>query len=323
MKALALLSGGLDSMLAARLIMDQGIEVIGVSFVSPFFGAEGATVGAAELGIELIVIDITDELFRTIERPKHGYGKHMNPCIDCHALMVRTAGEKLEELGASFIVTGEVVGQRPKSQMRFGLGIVEQESGIRGKLLRPLSAKLLAPTVPELEGWVDREKLLGLHGRTRKPQIELAQHYGIKEFASPAGGCLLTDENFARALRDTKNHGGFSTVDVRLISMGRQFRLSKTAKFIVGRNHAENERLFELEDDGVLFVKAAEYKGPVGVFVGDTTDENLELAARIVARYADTGDEERVAVQFRGGDAEPTEVVVEPFTSRQVKELAV
>jgi len=323
MKALALLSGGLDSLLAARLIMDQGIEVIGVSFVTPFFGAEGATMGAEELGIELVVIDLTDDLFRTIERPKHGYGKHMNPCIDCHALMVRRASEKMEELGADFIVTGEVVGQRPKSQMRFGLGVVERESGIQGRLLRPLSAKLLSPTVPETEGWIDRERLLGLHGRTRKPQIELAEHYGIERYTSPAGGCLLTDENFARALKDVKNHGDLSTVDVRLISMGRQFRLSDTGKLIVGRNHAENERLFELETEGVLFVKCVEHKGPVGVFRGEATPENLEAAARVVSRYADTDDAETVRVRCWGANHEPREMTVEPLTSRRVKELAI
>ncbi len=323
MKALALLSGGLDSLLAARLIMEQGIEVIGVSFVSPFFGAGGAKIGAEELGIELVVIDITEEIFRTIEAPKHGYGKHMNPCIDCHAMMVKTAAGKLEELGASFIVTGEVVGQRPKSQMRFGLGAVERESGIGGRLLRPLSAKLLAPTVPELEGWVDREKLLGLHGRTRKPQIELAEQFGIERYASPAGGCLLTDENFARALKDVRKHGALSSVDVRLISMGRQFRLTDTAKLIVGRNHAENERLFELESEGVMFIKAVEHKGPVGVFRGEPTPENLEMSSRLVARYADTEEGESIRVRCWGGDAEPAEFVVEPFTSRRVKELAI
>jgi len=322
-KALALLSGGLDSILAARLIMEQGVEVLGVSFTSPFFGAGGAKIGAEELGIELVIIDITEEIFQTIEKPKHGYGKHMNPCIDCHAMMVRTAAGKLEELGASFIVTGEVVGQRPKSQMRFGLGAVERESGVEGLLIRPLSAKLLSPTVPELEGWVDREELLGLHGRTRKPQIELAEQFGIERYASPAGGCLLTDENFARALKDVKQHGALASVDVRLISMGRQFRLSETGKLIVGRNHAENERLFELEPEGVMFVKAVEHKGPVGVFRGEPTEANLETATRVVARYADTDEGESIRVRCWGDDTEPVEFVVEPFASRRVKEFAI
>ncbi len=323
MKALALLSGGLDSLLAARLIMDQGIEVIGVSFVTPFFGAEGAKVGAEELGIELVVIDITEDLFRTIERPRHGYGKHMNPCIDCHALMVRRAGEILDELGASFVITGEVVGQRPKSQMRFGLGAVERDSGLSGRLLRPLSAKLLAPTIPESEGWVDRERLLGLHGRTRKPQMELAERLGIERYTSPAGGCLLTDENYVRALRDVKDHGGLSDVDVRLISMGRQFRLSEDGKLIVGRNHAENERLFELESEDVLYVKAVDHKGPVGVFRGEPTAANLDKAARIVSRYADTEGQESVRVRCWSLSREPVELIVEPMASRDVKELAV
>jgi tRNA U34 2-thiouridine synthase MnmA/TrmU len=317
-----LLSGGLDSILAARLLMEQGIEVVGVSFESSFFNAQKATRGARELGIELVVIDIGDDLLRIIEAPKYGFGKNINPCIDCHALMVRRAGERMEELGASFIATGEVVGQRPKSQMRYGLEAVERESNLKGYLLRPLSAKLLPPTIPETEGWVDREKLLGLHGRTRKPQMELAERFGITEYESPAGGCLLTDENFARAMRDLKDHEGLTDPAVRLLSIGRQFRLSERAKLAVGRNHAENEKLFSLELPGALYVKTIGCKGPVGVISGNPTAADEELAAAVVARYADTGEAETVPVEIRKSGG-PRTVEVAPLTSREVRKLAV
>ncbi|MFH1689032.1 MAG: hypothetical protein ABIE42_02185 [Candidatus Eisenbacteria bacterium] len=317
-----LLSGGLDSILAARLLLEQGVEVTGVSFESSFFDAQKARVSAQELGIELVVIDISEDVLAIIEAPKYGFGKNMNPCIDCHALMVRRAAERLEELGASFIATGEVVGQRPKSQMRYGLEAVERESSLKGYLLRPLSAKLLRPTIPEQEGWVDRERLLGLHGRTRKPQMELAERFGITTYESPAGGCLLTDENFTRAMHDLKDHEGLSDTGIRLLSVGRQFRLSDRAKLAVGRNHAENEKLFSLEPSDARYVKAVACKGPVGVITGTPTQEDEELAGAVVARYADTGDAESIAVEIRGSAGSRT-IEVAPLTSREVRRLAV
>jgi tRNA U34 2-thiouridine synthase MnmA/TrmU len=317
-----LLSGGLDSILAARLLIEQGVEVVGISFESSFFDAQKARQSARKLGIELVVIDIGDDLLRVIEAPKYGFGKNMNPCIDCHSLMVRKAGERMKELGASFIATGEVVGQRPKSQMRYGLEAVERESNLKGYLLRPLSAKLLPPTIPETEGWVDREKLLGLHGRTRKPQMELAERFGITEYESPAGGCLLTDENFARAMRDLKDHEGLTDPAVRLLSIGRQFRLSDHAKLAVGRNHSENERLFSLELPGATYVKVLGCKGPVGVISGEPSVADEELAGAVVARYADTGDAETVPVEIRKSGG-PQTIRVTPMTSREVRKLAV
>lgn len=321
-RALVLLSGGLDSILAARLLLEQGVEVTGVSFESSFFDAQKAHASAVELGIELVVIDISEDVLEILKAPKHGFGKNMNPCIDCHALMVRRASERMEELGASFIATGEVVGQRPKSQMRYGLEAVERESSLKGYLLRPLSAKLLRPTIPETEGWVDRERLLGLHGRTRKPQMELAERFGIAAYESPAGGCLLTDENFSRALHDLQDHEGLSDPGVRLLSVGRQFRLSDGAKLAVGRNHAENEKLFSLEPAGALYVKAVACRGPVGVITGAPTPEDEELAGAIVARYADTGDAGSIAVEIRGS-AGPRTIEVVPLSSREVRRLAV
>ncbi len=322
MRALVLLSGGLDSVLAVRLLLEQGIEVIGITFVSSFFDAEKAEKSAREAGIELVTIDIGEDILRLIEAPKYGFGRNMNPCIDCHALMVKRAAGRMEELGASFIATGEVVGQRPKSQMRYGLEAVEREANVKGYLLRPLSAKLLQPTIPEKEGWVDREQLLGLHGRTRKPQMELAERFGIKEYESPAGGCLLTDENFARAIRDLKDHEGLSDPGVRLLSIGRQFRLSDRAKLAVGRNHAENERLFSLDLPHALYVKAVGCRGPVGLITGAPLPADEQLAGAVVARYADTGEAESITVEIRS-DAGAHTVEVVPLTSREVRGLAV
>jgi tRNA-specific 2-thiouridylase len=323
MRALALVSGGLDSVLAARLMLEQDIEVVGASFESPFFNAESAKESCDELGIELVVIDMADGLLDVIGAPKHGFGRFVNPCIDCHALMVKKAAERMEDLGASFVVTGEVVGQRPKSQMRFGLEAVEKESGLKGLLLRPLSAKLLTPTIPETEGWVDRERLLGLHGRTRKPQMELAARFGITKFASPAGGCLLTDENYARVFRDLRDHGDLSLPDVKLLSVGRQFRLSDRAKLVVGRNHAENELLFRLKPDDAVFMKTVDHKGPVAVLSGAADASDIETAARIVSRYSDSPEGEEVVVQIWSDGESVREVAVVPFGTREARGFAV
>ena len=322
MRALVLLSGGLDSLLAARLLMEQGIEVVGVSFESPFFDAARAAEGAEELGIELVVVDLTDELLDVIEAPKYGFGRNMNPCIDCHALMVRKASELMRKLDASFVATGEVVGQRPKSQMRYGLQAVERESGLKGYLIRPLSAKLLEPTIPEQEGWVDRSRLLGLHGRTRKPQMELAARYGITRYESPAGGCLLTDENYARVARDLRDHEGLNAETIGLLSLGRQFRLSDNARLTVGRNHSENEQLFSLKPPGAFYLKVLGRKGPVGVLTGTPTEDDERLAASVVARYADTGEDDTVTVEVQSGSSSHT-VDVAPMSTREVRRLAI
>jgi len=322
-KAIALLSGGLDSILAARVMQEQDIDVVGLSFESPFFSADGARVAAADLGIPLVVIDLSEQILSTVCSPKHGYGKHVNPCIDCHALMVKVAGEQMLKQDASFVATGEVVGQRPKSQMRFGLEAVARESGLEGLLVRPLSARLLEPTIPEEKGWIDRDRLYGFHGRTRKPQMELAEEFGITRYESPAGGCLLTDENYARLVRDLMEHEGLAVDAVKLLSVGRQFRLPGGAKLIVGRNHAENEALFEMKLPGDEFVKASERKGPVAVLSGSAGEEDRELAARIVARYADTGPEERVVVELWGDDEERRSRTVTPMRTRDVRGYAV
>jgi len=300
-KAIGLLSGGLDSLLAAKLLQDQGIEVVGVAFKSPFFGVQRAKEAARILGIPLRVVDITDELMEIVKDPKHGRGSGMNPCIDCHALMIRKAGEMMAEEGAQFVFTGEVLGQRPFSQNRRALRIVEEESGLGDLLLRPLSAKRLPTTRPEREGWVDRERLLGLHGRGRKVQLELAEAFGIKDPPSAAGGCLLTDPTFSRRLRDLLEHfPDPSRRDVELLKVGRHFRLSPGTKAIVGRSRGENEKLQAIATPEDLLMEADGHPGPVLLIPGGGRETDWPRAAAICLRYSDSPKDRPGRVRCRG-----------------------
>jgi len=206
-KAVALFSGGLDSILAVKLIQEQEIEVKGVNFKTPFFGLDKTFFAAKSLDMDLEIIDITQELLEILRNPKHGFGKNMNPCIDCHTFMFKKAGEYMSEIGASFIISGEVLGERPMSQNRNSLSVIERESGFEGRILRPLSALLLAETIPEKGGLVDRNKLLNISGRSRKRQMELAVKMGIEDYPSPAGGCKLTEPAFSKRLRDLFTQG--------------------------------------------------------------------------------------------------------------------
>jgi tRNA U34 2-thiouridine synthase MnmA/TrmU len=219
--------------------------------------------------------------------------------------MLRKAKEIMREVGASFVATGEVLGERPMSQNRSALRIVERESGLEGLLLRPLSAKLLPPTIPEKEGWVDREKLLDIRGRSRKRQVELAEKWGIKDYPSPAGGCLLTDPQFSRRLRDLMENEELSKENVLLLKIGRHFRLRKGVKLVVGRNKEENERLRELFREGDSLLQAYSHKGPDAILRGNASEEDIILAGRIVARYSDLGEGEKLVVKVKdGGDRE-------------------
>jgi tRNA-specific 2-thiouridylase len=297
-KALGLLSGGLDSILAVCVLKEQGIEVTGVAFLTPFFGAERARRAAEHLGIPLIVKDLTREHLSMMKKPKYGFGSNMNPCIDCHTLMARTACGIMREQGFDFVFTGEVLNERPMSQNRRALGIVERESGCAGRLLRPLSAKLIEETVPEREGKVARERLLDLCGRSRKPQMALAAAYGITDYPTPAGGCLLTDPGFSRRLRDLRDHEGIDEVrNIHLLKIGRHFRLVSGRKVIVGRNEAENKKLEELACPGDALLDPRGIPGPTVMLPGGGSDADLAEAARACARYSDAGRGETVAVE--------------------------
>jgi len=302
-RGLGLFSGGLDSMLAATVLRAQGLDVTGIFFVTPFFGPDRARESAAHLQLPLIVLDITDKFFPLIYAPPHGFGRGHNPCIDCHLLMLREAAALLEPEGFDFLFTGEVLGQRPMSQHRGSLNLIARESGVPELLLRPLSAKLLSPTRPELLGWVDREKLLDLNGRSRKRQIALAAAYKITNYPAPAGGCLLTDPGYAARLKETLRHQPeVSRRDLELLKWGRHFRLPGGAKALVGRTQRDNEALEGLILPGDRVLKVMGYPGPLVLVLGNSPAADLEVAAGLTGAYSDAPLETQVAVAVQAGE---------------------
>ncbi|MCX5855244.1 MAG: tRNA 4-thiouridine(8) synthase ThiI [Deltaproteobacteria bacterium] len=299
-KAISLLSGGLDSLLATKVILEQGIEVLGVTFETPFFSARKAQHAAVMIGISLLIQDITEELLEILKAPIYGYGKNMNPCIDCHTLMLNKAGRIMEESGADFIFTGEVLGQRPMSQNRQSLYIVAKNSGYGEYILRPLSAKFLTATKLETAGKIDREKLLDIQGRGRKHQLALARHYGITDYSSPAGGCLLTDPLFSKRLKDLFDHQkDFKLRDVNLLKYGRHFRPNTSAKVIVGRNSVDNESLLRLSEEGDTVIHMANFPGPTVLVPYECGDQTLLLAASLCALYSDAPNDVEVEATCR------------------------
>ncbi len=304
MKAICVFSGGLDSMLAAQIIRDQGIEVIGVFFKTPFFGPERAIRSAKHIELPLEILDITEEHLKILRNPKYGYGENMNPCIDCHSLMFRIAKRVMEEKEASFVISGEVLGQRPMSQNRRALDIVSKESGLGRLLLRPLSAKKLPITIPEEKGWVKRELLYGIHGRSRKTQMELAEKYSIKEYPSPAGGCLLTEKGFSKRLRDlleTKEDPEIK--DIELLKYGRHFRIDEYTKIIVGRNRIENQKIKELSGKEDIILEPKDITGPIVLLTGEKSEKNIMLASDLTATYCNIppGNYIDIVVYLPGG----------------------
>jgi len=297
--ALAMISGGLDSILAAKIVKDQGIEVIGICFKSNFFGEENALKIVKQIDIPLEVVDFSDEHFKMVKNPKHGYGKNMNPCIDCHAMMMRHCGELLERFHADFIITGEVLNQRPMSQNRSALDIVKNESGIGHKILRPLCAKNLNPTQMEIEGLIDREALMDIKGRNRKIQIELAEKLGILEYPSPAGGCKLTEPNYSIRLEDLLEHKeDASKKDLELLKIGRHFRISKGAKIISTRTEEEGELLEQFLTQEDLMFLATDYNGSTVAVIGKATNEDIEFAAKISGRYCKGRYDKSVSISY-------------------------
>jgi tRNA-specific 2-thiouridylase len=290
-KALALLSGGLDSTLAVRLLLDQGLEVEAVNFVSPFClcGKDGcgATKVAERFGIPLKVINVGEGYLRVIRNPKHGYGRNMNPCIDCRIFMFRKAKKYARETGASFIFTGEVLDQRPMSQHLAALGIIEEEAGLKNRILRPLSARLLPETYVEKKGLVDRRKLLDVHGRSRKRQLQLAKKFNVAGYACPAGGCLLTYKEFASKVRDLLKHKRKVTMkDIALLKIGRHLRFGDN-KIIVGRNESENKALLQKKSPRDYFFEVPNCGSPITVLQGTKTKEAVQKAAALTAYYSD------------------------------------
>ncbi len=314
-KAVALISGGLDSLLAAKIILDQGLHVEGINFYTGFC-IEGHTQAirnherdkpkrnnalwtAEQLGIKLHIVDVIEEYKDVVINPKHGYGANLNPCLDCKGFMVRKAREWMEKNGFDFIITGEVLGQRPMSQRRDTMPVVARESGAFDRLLRPLCAKLLPETLPEREGWVDRSKLLDFNGRGRKPQMALAQHYGFKEYAQPAGGCcFLTNEQYSHKLSDMWSHRGskhYELDDIVLLKVGRHLRPRPHFKLIVGRDEGENNFLNGYRKRFIQ-LHAISHQGPLVLIDGSVNEADLNLAARLTARFGKGREAESVAI---------------------------
>ena len=286
-RGLSLISGGLDSQLAVKVLQDAGAYVEGVTFATPFFSPGAARRAAAQLGVKLHVIDFTDDEISLIESPPHGFGGAMNPCIDCHAKMISRAGELMESLGFDFVATGEVMNQRPMSQNRQSLGVVEKCSGLKGRLVRPLSAQLLEPTIPELEGRLDRSRLLGLSGRRREPQFELAKKYGLVDYPSPAGGCKLTEKGFGRKLKDLLDHEGLDERRlVELLLVGRRFRLPDGTGVILGRDAAENRLLADRRAPSDTLVAPVSVPGPTALLPHVASETDLDIATRIVCAWS-------------------------------------
>ena len=329
-KALALLSGGLDSTLAVKVMLDQGIAVEALNFTSPFCTCTGKNAGckseavrvAEEFGIPIKVMHKGLDYLEVVRRPRHGYGKGLNPCIDCRIYLLRRAKEYLTECGADFVITGEVLGQRPMSQRRDTLRVIERESGLEGLLLRPLSAQFFEPTIPEREGWVDRSKLLAFKGRSRKDQIQLADDLDVKNYPCPAGGCLLTETSFVPKVRDVFDHSDeLNLRDFRMLKIARHFRIGERSKVLIGRSEADNNLLEAATQPGETSLRWVDGSSPLGVVMGRQEKDSISLAAKILLRYtkAEAGAECAVKATVDGMEQLLTvvndfsEAAVEPF----------
>ena len=323
MKAIALFSGGLDSTLAMKLIIDQGIDVLAIN-ISTGFGStkdrrEHMENMCKQVGAEFRVIDIQDEYLQDVLfDPKHGYGKNFNPCIDCHAKMFAVAKRIMEAEGASFLLSGEVMGQRPMSQNKDALQTVLNESNCEGLLLRPMSALRLEPTIAEEKGWVDRSKLEGITGRSRDRQLALAKEIGLEDFESPGGGCLLTDENFGKKMFDFIKYDKFEVKDIPVMKFGRHFRLSEGAKLVIGRNQEENQHLQDIENDKYFHLKTIGIPGPHGLLSKNATDTDKELATKAMLSYTKAKADESFIIAYDGeevtGSAFESREAMKPFT---------
>ena len=334
MKAIALISGGLDSTLATRLIQDLGIELIALNTVSPFclcnrrssggcqYGADSV---AKKLNLKLISIDVLEESIRIVKKPKHGYGSNMNPCIDCRILLFKKAKETMEKEEASFVITGEVLGQRPMSQKLKTMRLIEKEAGLEGLVLRPLSAKVLEQTIPEKLGWIARDKLLAISGRGRREQMAKASELGIDDYPCPSGGCLLTDPEFSKRLKDLMKYGEFNLENVQLLKIGRHFRLNDTAKLVIGRNEKENERLLNLaRESDYLFMPTDELAGPTSLGRGIFSEELIKLSCSMTCWYCDLNGNTNIDIVYRRVSEKENKVLrISPIEETRLSSLRV
>lgn len=333
MKAIALISGGLDSTLATKLVKDLGIDLIALNTVSPFCLCNhrsssgcfhGVNLVAKELGLKLISVDVAAEFLGIVKNPEHGYGSNMNPCIDCRILLFKKAREAMQQEGASFVITGEVLGQRPMSQKLNTMRLIEKKAGLEGLVLRPLSAKVLEPSIPEKQGWVDRDKLCAINGRGRREQFVLAEKFGINDYPCPSGGCLLTDPEFSLRLKDLMRHGDFDLGDIALLKAGRHFRLSDVAKLVVGRNERENQRLLDLAREGDCLFMPSDIAGPTALGRGVFDEALVRISSQIVTRYCDLNGKGNAGIIYKlfSGNNDQA-LTVSPLEDRQLEVLRI
>ena len=332
-KAVALISGGLDSLLAARVVMEQGVHVEGINFFTGFC-VEGHTHAirkkdrkrpkrnnalwsAEQLGIKLHIVDIIEEYKDVVINPKHGYGRNLNPCLDCKIFMVNKAREWIDVNDFDFIITGEVIGQRPMSQRKDTMPVIARDSGAGERLVRPLCAKNLPPTLPEIEGWLDRDHLYAFNGRSRKPQMALAKQFGFEDYAQPAGGCcFLTDKQYSVKLSDlwsTRGKREYDLDDIMLLKVGRHLRPRPNFKIIVGREEGEN-RFLEGYRKRFVHMIPTSHTGPLVLLDGEISAADIELAARLTARFSQGRDADRVTIEVnpKGSDTHSLDVVPLP-----------
>jgi len=328
---IALFSGGLDSALAVLLILQQNIRVTALTFLTHFgcdindkSSCSHDPFSAAEkFGFEVKMMHLGEKFVEIVKNPPHGYGKNMNPCIDCRILMLREAKVFMEMVGADFVFTGEVLGQRPMSQHLRQLNTIMHESGLGDRLVRPLSGKLLPATAPEKSGLLDREKFENISGRSRKRQIELADKYGLEDYPNPAAGCLLTDVNYSRRLRDLLAHQpNIDFNDLNLLKIGRHFRIDPDTKIIVGRNQPENEKIGQYRLPGQWVFEARDVGTPMTLLQGDLTTDNIQMAAALTARYSDAKELEEVEVIYRN-DGDIRTVTVAPCADSVFAEMRI
>lgn len=330
-RAVALLSGGLDSTLAILTILKQGIEVKAITFMTHFgcdtsiksFYSHTPLSIAERFGFEVELHSLFDTFLEIVKNPKFGYGRNINPCIDCRILMLKETKVVMDTIGADFIVTGEVLGQRPMSQRRDTLHVIDREAGVAGYVVRPLSAKLLKITVPEEKGIVNRDMLYDFSGRSRKQQIALAKEYGLTDYPAPAGGCLLTEPNYAHRLKDLLSHNPDSQFkEIEMLKIGRHFRFSPSCKIIVGRDKAENDTIKTLSENSDCLLKVEGYGSPITLVTGEITEETLRTAASLCARYSDAKNLPLVEVTVFKGDSS-FRLKVKPVTGNLLEDYRI
>ena len=330
-KAIALYSGGLDSTLAVLQMMKYGVEVEAITFLTHFGcdATDSSSCGsdpypaAQKFGFKVKLSHLGEKFVEIVKNPRFGHGKNLNPCIDCRLLMLNEAKQYMEMAGGDFIITGEVAGQRPMSQRRFALDLITRVCGLENRLVRPLSGKLLPPTLPEKEGLIQREWLLDIQGRSRKRQMALAAEFGLIDYPNPAGGCLLTDKNYSDRLRDLLNSNpDIHFEDLNLLRVGRHFRLDKMAKLVVGRDEHENDIIQSLSHNDDYLLEAPDFKSPVGLLRGIKGNAILDMAASIVARYCDGKSEKKLKIIFKNSSIDG-ELETSPASDLLVKSVRI